>query len=129
MIRLGAMTSDVGPMIQQWTTGSALSHLRSFVAGIQVELDQLLRYVVEADRAPACARARASRLAAQQRGGAAAPDTVAASREEQVAEERTAAATTESGEGEETFLTPRAGSPDSPALMEVDHQFEARYIA
>ncbi len=119
------MTSDVGPMIQQWTTGSALSHLRSFVAGIQVELDQLLRYVVDVESAPACARARAARLVAQQRGGAAAPDTVPPA--EQLAEERTAAATaSESGEGEETFLTPRAGSPDSPALMEVDHQFEAR---
>jgi hypothetical protein len=117
------MTSDVGPMIQQWTTGSALSHLRSFVAGIQVELDQLLRYVVDVESAPACARARAARLAAQQRGSGAAPDTPPA---EQLAEERTAAATaSESGEGEETFLTPRAGSPDSPALMEVDHQFEA----
>jgi hypothetical protein len=117
------MTSDVGPMIQQWTTGSALSHLRSFVAGIQVELDQLLRYVVDVESAPACARARAARLAAQQREGGAAPDTAPPA--EQLAEERTAAAS-ESGEGEETFLTPRAGSPDSPALMEVDHQFEAR---
>jgi hypothetical protein len=31
--RLGVLTEDVGPMIRSWTLGSALSHLRSFVAG------------------------------------------------------------------------------------------------
>ena len=31
--RLGALTEDVGPVIREWTLGSAISHLRSFVAG------------------------------------------------------------------------------------------------
>ena len=36
--RLGALTEDVGPMIREWTLGSAISHLRSFVAGQMVKL-------------------------------------------------------------------------------------------
>jgi hypothetical protein len=118
------MTSDVGPMIQQWSTGSALSHLRSFVAGVHVELDQVIRYLVTVDSAPERALARRSRMAALQALGtvAAAPDTVTAT----AGSEESAAVTGENGE-EETFLTPRAGSPDSPALMEVDQQIEVTY--
>ena len=35
--RLTALIEDVGPMIRQWTLGSAITHLRSFVSGVTVE--------------------------------------------------------------------------------------------
>jgi hypothetical protein len=44
--RLGALTEDVGPMIRQWTLGSAIQHLRSFVAGVEVEQEELDQWVI-----------------------------------------------------------------------------------
>jgi hypothetical protein len=111
--RLAAMTTDVGPMIQQWTTGSAISYLRTFVAGVHVELDEVQRYLVTPETAVARVAERAGRLAARRSSGEASS---------RVAGEEPP--TADSGEGEETFLTPRAGSPDSPALMDIDQQFE-----
>lgn len=122
--RLGAMTSDVGPMIQQWSTGSALAHLRSFVAGVHVELDQVRRYLVNEADAPARASARAARLATQQR-----PSSNAETANESGPDTAAAGGTPgETADTEEAFLTPRAGSPDSPALMEIDQQFEAEPV-
>ena len=115
------MTSDVGSMIQQWTTGSAISHLRAFVAGVQVTPDQVQQYLVTTEAAPARAAARTARLAAR---SAAAPTVEERSDGAPAVRREEAAAAADSGE--ETFLTPRAGSPDSPALMEVDQQFEVR---
>ena len=57
------MTNNVGPMIRQWTMGSALTQLRSFVSGVHVELDEVRRYVVRADRVAELAAGRAARLA------------------------------------------------------------------
>ena len=118
------MTAEAGPMIQQWTTGSAISHLRSFVAGVHVELDQVQRYVVTQEAAPPRALARAARLAGRSvtENGPDTPAVVGAVGGGEV----TAAA--DSGEGEDNFLTPRAGSPDSPALMDVDQQFEVKVV-
>merc|ERR1712059_141813 len=44
--RLGALTEDVGQMIREWTVGSAISHLRSFVAGVEVEQEELEQWVI-----------------------------------------------------------------------------------
>jgi hypothetical protein len=111
------MTSDVGPLIQQCTTGSALSHLRSFVAGIHDELDQVRRFLVDVESAPASACARAVRLAAQQRsGGAEAADTTAAPVSREGVAEQTAATTSESGEGEESFSRPEQACRILPPL-------------
>ena len=63
--RLEAMTNDVGPMIRQWTMGSAITHLRGFVAGANVELDEVRRFIVRMDEAPTFAAARAARLASR----------------------------------------------------------------
>lgn len=120
--RLAAMTTDVGPVVQQWTTGSAISYLRTFVAGGQIRPDQLVRYLVTTEEAPARAAARAARLAA--RGAAAAAASAPETSETAATAAARGEAAADSGDGEETFLTPRAGSPDSPALMEVDQHFE-----
>ena len=44
-----ALTEDVGPMIRQWTLGSAITHLRSFVNGVEVEQGDIERQVVASD--------------------------------------------------------------------------------
>jgi len=62
--RLEAMTNDVGPLVRQWTMGSAITHLRGFVSGAHVELDEVRRFIVRVDQAGAFAAARNSRLAA-----------------------------------------------------------------
>ena len=71
------MTSDVGPVIRQWTMGSALSHLRGFVTGVHVELDEVRRYIVRQPSAPFYAAARTSRIAARSPAAAVAPPPVA----------------------------------------------------
>ena len=58
------MTNDVGPLVRQWTMGSAITHLRGFVSGAHVELDEVRRFIVRVDQAGAFAAARNSRLAA-----------------------------------------------------------------
>ena len=61
--RLAALTEDVGPMISQWTLGSAITHLRSFVSGMEVEQREVERWVVTTDMVEARKLAREARLA------------------------------------------------------------------
>jgi len=68
--RLNSLTEDVGPMIRQWTLGSAIQHLRTFVAGVEVEQGQLEQWVVRPgvvveDRQAARAERLASRRPTQ----------------------------------------------------------------
>ena len=56
------MTNDVGPMIRQWTMGSAITQLRSFVSGVHVELDEVRRFIVRPGDVDQYAAARAARL-------------------------------------------------------------------
>ena len=53
-----ALTEDVGPMIRQWTLGSAITHLRSFVSGVEVEQGDIERWVVASDMVEARKLAR-----------------------------------------------------------------------
>ena len=61
--RLSALAHDIGPMIRQWTTGSAINHLRGFVTGVHVELDEVRRFIVRRESMEQYAAARASRRA------------------------------------------------------------------
>jgi len=61
--RLTALTDDVGPMIRQWTLGSAITHLRSFVSGVTVEQGDIERWVVTSDMVEARRVAREQRIA------------------------------------------------------------------
>jgi len=64
--RLGALTEDVGPMIRQWTLGSAISHLRTFVSGVEIEQNQLEQWVVRPGQAVDDRRAsRAERMSSR----------------------------------------------------------------
>lgn len=64
--RLNSLTEDVGPIIRQWTLGSAISHLRTFVAGVEVEQGQLERWVVQPGQAVEDRQvARAERIASR----------------------------------------------------------------
>eukprot|EP00090_Calanus_glacialis_P032741 TRINITY_DN5424_c0_g1_i3.p1 TRINITY_DN5424_c0_g1~~TRINITY_DN5424_c0_g1_i3.p1 ORF type:complete len:859 (-),score=395.18 TRINITY_DN5424_c0_g1_i3:244-2511(-) len=63
--RLTALTEDVGPMIRQWTLGSAITHLRSFVSGVEVEQGDIERWVVASDMVEARKLAREARLGAR----------------------------------------------------------------
>merc|ERR1712088_434754 len=64
--RLNSLTEDVGPLIRQWTLGSAISHLRTFVAGVEVEQAQLEQWVVRPGQAVEDRQAaRAERLASR----------------------------------------------------------------
>jgi len=63
--RLAALTEDVGPMISQWTLGSAITHLRSFVSGVEVDQSQVERWVVTTNMVEARKLAREARLAAR----------------------------------------------------------------
>lgn len=63
--RLTALTEDVGPMIRQWTLGSAITHLRSFASGVEVEQGDIERWVVASDMVEARRLAREARLAAR----------------------------------------------------------------
>merc|ERR1719209_316929 len=64
--RLNSLTEDVGPMIRQWTLGSAIQHLRTFVAGVEVEQAQLEQWVVRPGQAVEDRQAaRAERLASR----------------------------------------------------------------
>jgi len=63
--RLTALTEDVGPMIRQWTLGSAITHLRSFVSGVDVEQGDIERWVVASDMVEARKLAREARIAAR----------------------------------------------------------------
>jgi len=60
--RLTALTEDVGPMIRQWTLGSAITHLRSFVNGVTVEQGDIERWVVTSDMVEARRVAREARI-------------------------------------------------------------------
>eukprot|EP00092_Neocalanus_flemingeri_P028334 GFUD01030771.1.p1 GENE.GFUD01030771.1~~GFUD01030771.1.p1 ORF type:complete len:889 (+),score=361.49 GFUD01030771.1:209-2668(+) len=61
--RLAALTVDVGPMIRQWTLGSAITHLRTFVSGVTVEQREVERWVVTTDMVETRKVAREARLA------------------------------------------------------------------
>lgn len=77
--RLEAMTNDVGPLVRQWTMGSAITHLRGFVSGAHVELDEVRRFIVRVDQAGSFAAAREARLAALSAGSRSEPaPTIAA---------------------------------------------------
>ena len=69
--RLGALAHDIGPMIRQWTMGSAINHLRGIVTGVHVELDEVRRFIVRRESMEQYAAARASRQA----GRAPVPDS------------------------------------------------------
>ena len=60
-----ALTEDVGPMIRQWTLGSAITHLRSFVSGVEVEQWDIERWVAASDMVEGRKLAREARLAAR----------------------------------------------------------------
>jgi len=65
--RLGALTEDVGQMIREWTLGSAISHLRTFVSGVEVDQDSLEQWVIRSGDAVDARRvARTGRIAARQ---------------------------------------------------------------
>jgi len=63
--RLTALTEDVGPMIRQWTLGSAITHLRSFVQGIDVDSSEIDQWIVTSDMVDARKAAREARIAAR----------------------------------------------------------------
>jgi len=63
--RLTALTEDVGPMIRQWTLGSAITHLRAFVNRVDVEQGDIARWVVASDMVEARKLAREARIAAR----------------------------------------------------------------
>ena len=50
-------------MIRQWTLGSAITHLRSFVSGVEVEHGDIERWVVASDMVEVRKLAREARLA------------------------------------------------------------------
>ena len=101
------MTNNVGPMIRQWTMGSALTQLRSFVSGVHVELDEVRRYVVRADRVAELAAGRAARLA-----------------------KRTPATTVaETAARDEPAASTQPDTPTSPAQrMDVDQAEESTHV-
>jgi len=63
--RLAALTVDVGPMIRQWTLGSAINYFRSFVSGLEVEQSDVERWVVTTEMLEARKMAREARLSAR----------------------------------------------------------------
>jgi len=47
--RLTALTEDVGPMIRQWTLGTAITHLRGFVQGVNIDQTDIENWVITSD--------------------------------------------------------------------------------
>ena len=94
-------------MIRQWTMGSALTQLRSFVSGVHVELDEVRRYIVRTDRVAELAAGRAARLA-----------------------KRTPATTVaETAARDEPAASTQPDTPTSPAQrMDVDQAEESTHV-
>ena len=75
ILRIGAFANDIGPMVRQWTMGSAITHLRGYLTGVHVELDEIRRYIVRQESVEQYAAARASRLAGRSSARGPAPET------------------------------------------------------
>ena len=60
-----SLVESQGPMIKQWTIGSAIAHLRSSVSRLDVEQEDTARLVVASDMVEARKLARGARIAAR----------------------------------------------------------------
>ncbi len=59
--RLALVSDDVGPTVRQWTLSTAVGHLRSYVAGVEVPEEEITRFVVNTDEGMRRRRARSER--------------------------------------------------------------------
>merc|ERR1719348_2970702 len=62
--RVTAMTEDVGGMIRQWTLSSALAQMRTFVAGLNIDQEQVRSWIITPGQGAERRRKRHQRMSA-----------------------------------------------------------------
>ena len=102
------ISHEVGPIVRRWQMSSGLGHLRNFVAGVEVNDEDISSYVVTPPQAEGLRLARQRRIA--QEAGLPAEDSEPSSAPELVQDDVVS-------QDDEAFETPRS----SPELMDISH--------